>query len=39
VASARDAGLRVIGLALSGPGPEGAHRVVGSLDEVTAEAL
>ena len=39
VASARNAGLRVIGLGLSGPGPEGAHRVVGSLDEVTAEAL
>ena len=39
VASARGAGLRVIGLAASGPGPDGAHRVVGSLDEVTAEAL
>jgi len=39
VASARDAGLRVIGLAAAGPGPEGAHRVVRSLAELTPEAL
>jgi beta-phosphoglucomutase len=39
VASARGAGLRVIGLGLSGPGPEGAHRVVASLDQITVEAL
>ena len=39
VASARDAGLRVIGLAPSGDGPEGAHRLVGSLEELAPGAL
>lgn len=38
-ASARDAGLRVIGLDPAGEGPAGAHRSVRSLDELAAEAL
>ncbi|MEF8794081.1 HAD family hydrolase [Thiohalorhabdus sp.] len=38
-ASARDAGLLVIGLDPQGAGPEGAHRTVRSLDELTAENL
>ncbi|HKJ71234.1 MAG TPA: HAD family phosphatase [Gammaproteobacteria bacterium] len=38
-ASARGAGLRVVGLAPDGATPEGAHRTVRSLDELVPGAL